>query len=169
MEQKTAIGLTALVLALIISIFAYYRWLDLDIGPFYPGAIDHQPTLESVEELASSLLASEKIIGLRIPDNISWERGETGSFALAIRNRYSEPRTFHFKVSPEGAGMEQWIIYPSKKAVQAGEVETITIIARPLALPGNYLFRIFVCETSDCSGLSSPSLYATTTFSFRII
>ena len=166
MGQKTAIGLIAVVLLAIISIFAYYRWLDLGIPQFYSGVIDHEVNPQSLEELASSLLASEKIIGLRIPDNISWEIGETGSFALAIRNRYDEARTFHFKVSPEGAGMEQWIIYPSKKAIQAGQAETIIIIARPLARSGNYLFRVSVCETSECPG---QSLYATTTFFFRII
>jgi hypothetical protein len=173
MEQKTAAGFIAIVIISILAIFAFYMASGIEISPVISGVITHSVSSRSAEELKNSLAASENLIGFRVPETLSWKRGETGSFALAIKNKYDEKRTFFFTVKseiPVSVEAEAWMVYPPRKTVEAGQTEVINIIANPLnALPETYFFRIIACETEECKDLNSPSLYATTTFSFTIL
>jgi len=177
MNQKTAAVLTILLLAAITSIFIFFKLSGTEISPVISGEIDHKPSPESIESMKTSLAFPGKTIALRAPKSVSWKNGETGSFALGIRNKYSEKKSFFLNIKLESAATpplpgqaEEWLIYPNKKTIPPLEAETIEIIAKPTNPPAQtYLFRVLVCETPECQDLGSPSIYATTTFSFKII
>ena len=171
MDQKIIAGILILVMVIIISIFLFLKSSDLELPPVISRPLTHQVSLESLNSLKSSLLTSENRISLRNPDTLSWNKGETGAFALGIRNVYGEKKTFYVTVflEKESAQVEDWLVYPSKKTIPGGGIEVIDIVISPLNPPAEtFLFRLVVCETPACS-LDSPSLYATTTFSLRIL
>jgi len=175
MKQKVVTSIVIALLIFIVSVFAYLKISDIELPPVIPRGITHQVHPDIRSELKASLATSGDIIGFRIPPSVSWERGETGSFVLGIKNKYNQSMTFFFTIKLESevtisSQVTEWIVYPRKKTLPPSGIETIDIIANPLnPNPGTYVFRIIICESPICEDITSPSLYATTTFSFRII
>lgn len=149
------------LLLLILAAFLLVRFSGNWAFPLSP---DHPADPGATEQLIAELRAGA-LVAFRAPPG-SWKPGETGSFALGIRNRYPGTREFVLSILPESEGAN-WFVYPARAIVPPGGIELLSIIAEPRGAPGVYFFRILVCEDEDCT-LDSSSLYATTSFSLRI-
>ena len=174
MEQKRNIILVCVALALITAAFLAVKL----VGESVFLGTHHQLSPGALEGLASSLAGSNQIIGLAQPSSLAWLPGESGVFGAGVKSTYPEERIFYFRVIFESvlesasppSQAEQWVSFPSQKAIPAGGIETFEILVRPVNPPaGSYFYRLLVCETEQCQSLSSPGIYATATFSFRVL
>lgn len=161
----------AAILLVIILAFLFLKSSNISLPPARPQG-DHMVTASAKQDLLSSLQSSDQIISFRNPDVLSWSPGETGSFALAIKNPSPQPKTLFLSVAFERgvshSETSDWFSYPASITLPAGGVEAIDIFVNPSSpVPGPYFYRILVCSSPQCD-ISSPSLYATTTFVFEI-
>ncbi len=139
------------------------------------------------EKLLGDLASSGGKVGLAAPAVTEWKRGQTGSFALGIRNL--DPaldKTFYISIYLESLGGElsgtpvsskqdevaKWITPIKTEFVEASGSKTTDIIIKPPATAslGIYLFRVIVCETPQCTTLeNSPALYGSGQFALEIV
>ena len=139
------------------------------------------------DKLLSELAESNNRVGIAAPAVTEWKRGETGSFAIGIRNKEtdrSQRFTINVKLDSLGGALtgrriadfkdveRKWFTYTRSEVVQASESKTVDLTIKPNIddLPGIYLFRAFVCtmDVQDCD-IDSPSLYDSATFSLEIV
>jgi len=120
---------------------------------------------------------------LASPDRKRWDPGDVGIFTLGIRNGYNEMKTYYVNVYLEELGGElegtplsslentkAWFTYPSSVLINANsnKMETITMRIPQDALRGSYLFRVIVCEKSDCVNMKTSDVYSSTTISMYV-
>ena len=167
MSKRIAIA-TLLILAVIVVSFLALKSTE------YTDQVTHEA---SKEGLLVDLESSGSLLSVKFPPSLSWERGETGSFALGLRNKYAEKREFSLNIKLEKFNSlpppeimknaaESWITLPFILELGPEESMAADIILRPQnPQAGSYLYRLEICET-ECD--SSKSAYATATFSFSV-
>lgn len=195
--QKGAIELSlgfivAVVFAVVLLSLALL-WLQ---GMFNPiKDITHKTTEIATQQLLTQLSTGNKKVGIAAPDVTTWRRGETGSFALGIKNDdVNNQKTYYPFVYLESLGgdlkdtpvtsiqtdVNKWIsLNPITLPLDPNSKDTLAVIIKPTgnAATGIYLFRACACTTYDvtCHAISpgvyetaSPSLYGCASFSIEI-
>ena len=165
-----ALSGTVLVLLLVTGVFVGSQYL-LEVEVNFSRTVTNQVSPVARIALLESMNVSQRIIGIALPDTVSWLPGETGEFVLGVKNTGSDPVTYYFHVSLEQSTIERevdWILFPRKRTLPPG-VSLVDFSVLPLqAEEGTYLFRVVVCTAPNCS-LESIALYGTTTFLMRTL
>jgi len=150
--------------------------------------LTHQVTDVARDELIDRISRGAERAGIAAPAVTTWKRGETGSFALGIRNINTDRDvTYSINIYLEVVGGElagmnasifavearKWLTVSPNEFVPASSAKTSDIIIRPsiTADPGIYKFRAIVCDTpiaQQCVDLSSPTLYDSDQFTLEI-
>ncbi|MBI4020319.1 MAG: hypothetical protein HY367_03220 [Candidatus Aenigmarchaeota archaeon] len=160
----------------------------------FPGISDltHKVTQIARDNLLKDLSEGGKV-GIAAPAVTEWKRGETGSFAIGLRNDDpANDRRFYISIYLEGVGGELqgadvnslrpvvngWLSYTAasqglSELVPAGEAETSDVVIKPLsnARPGLYRFRVLVCAVPQCTTLqdtSQENIYGDDVFTIEI-
>ncbi len=150
------------------------------------GAVANDVTEVAREELLNKLAAQGQRVGIAAPDITSWKRGQTGSYALGIKNEDpSRTKTFYINiyldalggdlagtpVSSKSTEVRNWLTFSGQEVVQQGNsVASIIGIKPPTsAQQGIYLFRAAVCEAQPCTDISSTSYYGSAQFALEIV
>lgn len=148
--------------------------------------LTHKITDIARNELLNRLASQGQRVGIAAPAITTWKRGETGSYALGIRNDDpSSDRVFYINVYLDQLGgalvntpvaskaseVRSWLTFSSRESLPAGQSVATNIIIKPptTTSPGIYLLRAVVCETSTCADLDSPSLYGSAQFAIEIV
>ncbi len=149
--------------------------------------ITHKVTDVARDQLMSRLSAGGRV-GIAAPTVTTWTRGETGSFALGIRNEnLDQDKTYYINVYLEkfnpGTGMRDcvttgsncpniggWLTFSNSEFIPKGESKASDIIIKPTtdAQSGIYKFKAIVCKESICTDTTSPTLYGDESFSIEI-
>jgi hypothetical protein len=188
MNKKAAfqlsLGLIVTVVVAVVLLSLLILWLQNMI----PGLerVTHQVTELAQQKLMKDLSQTGEKVGIAAPAVTTWKRGETGSFAVGIRNKYSDKdMKFYINVyleklggdlsgTPAGAKkseVDKWLTYSSSEFVERGKSKPTSIIIKPPASgtdTGIYLFRVVVCERQPCVDLNSPSVYGSAQFAIEI-
>lgn len=137
------------------------------------GTITHKTTDVAQQQLLQQLAASGKKVGIAAPAVTTWGKGETGSYAIGIKNNdVDSDHTFYVNVYLEAIGgelkdetvamnyedAESWLTHPKAKFISAGERDIVYLIIRPSTMGtkrGIYTFTVSVCsdepgDTTDC-------------------
>jgi hypothetical protein len=176
MEERKIILIVVVLAIILISIITVFSLSGMN---FILG-LDHDITTSSLNELSSSLKTGDKLVAVKTSGTSIWKRGQAGSIGLGIRNKYENDKTFYINMYLEKLGgdltgmplssvrADDWLIYPSQETVEGQNAETVKIIIKPMNPDkGIYLFRILVCESSDCD-FKSPGYYSADSFSLEI-
>jgi hypothetical protein len=161
------------------------------------GTITHKTTDVAMQQLLQQLAATDKRVGIAAPAITTWKKGETGSYALGIKNKDADKsNTYYANVYLEQVGgdlsgtpvsslqseVKKWItLSPPSLDLDPSGRDIINIIIKPpaTASSGIYSFRAAVCEQpeTDCHASSptipefsqkSPSLYGSSSFAIEI-
>lgn len=181
---QLSLGLIVTVVVAVVLLSFLIMWLQ---GMFSDiPKLTHQVTELAQQKLMSDLSQTGEKVGIAAPAVTAWQRGETGSFALGIMNKYTDKdMKFYINVyleelggdlsgTPVGAKKgetDKWLTYFSSEFVEKGKSKATNIIIKPPASgtdTGIYLFRAVVCERQPCVDLNSPSIYGSTQFAIEI-
>jgi len=161
--------------------------------------LTYETTDIAKENLLDNIAKTGKNVGLAAPAVSEWRRGETGSYAIGIRNDQTDKEnTYYANVYLDSAGggltfssvladeVNQWLTEIPPRFIPAGESDTVDIVIKPFADAqlGIYTFTVAVCKEElgghrgDCHSISisnpdfvdrSPNLYGTATFNLEIM
>ena len=96
--------------------------------------------------LLDGLAGSDAKVGVAAPDVAQWKRGDTGSYAVGVRNVYPETdKTFYINIYLEDIGgdlsgesvydyrdaVKEWPTFPSTMFVPKNSSETFDVIIKP--------------------------------------
>lgn len=180
---QISLGIIVVVVFSVILLSLLLSWVYGIFDPFTE--ITHKVTDVARQELLSKLAQAGGRVGIAAPAITEWKRGETGSFALGIRN--SDPandNTYSINVYLEQLGgalagtpassldqeVASWLTFSDKEFVEAGGSKSTNIIikTKPDAQTGIYLLRVVVCDAASCVDLNSPNLYGSAQFAIEI-
>jgi len=148
--------------------------------------LTHSITDVARQELLDRIAQSDARVGIAAPDVTQWQRGETGSYAVGVRNVRSDLDVrFSMDVYLEELGgalagksinayataVRKWLTFSSEVFVAKSSSETADIVIKPPAdaETGIYMFRIVVCDSGSCNnGLQSGGLYGSAQFTLEI-
>jgi hypothetical protein len=169
-----------IVLALAIS------WIQ----GIFPGITEltHKVTDVARDELLGKIAEGDKRVGIAAPKITSWARGDTGSYAIGIRNIYPDmDKMFYINVyidemqslgdaDPSLAQrntVRTWLTFSDKEFVPKSSSITSDIIIKPPATTNSdiYKFRVMVCEAQGCRTLDDTPqniVYGTAQFALEI-
>ena len=181
---QMSLGFIVAVVFAVILLSLSITWIQGLFGQI--GTITHKTTDVAQQQLLQQLASSGKRVGIAAPAVTAWGKGETGSYALGIKNSDVDTNhVYYINVYLEAIGgdlsgtgetvqslqsdVERWFTYPPAKDIAAGEREIVDITIKPLvdARPGIYTFTAAVCEkeaggdTEDCHGTSPDAGYNT--------
>lgn len=187
MGMKAAFQLSLSLIVIVVVSVILLSFLVLWLQQIFPPLVKltHKVTDVAKQKLMNDLSRTGENVGIAAPAVTSWKRGETGSFALGIRNKYiDKDMKFYIHVYLEGLGgdlsgiptetkkdeVEKWLTYSTMEFVERGKSKATNIIIKPSisAETGIYLFRVVVCERKPCIDLTSPSVYGSAQFSIEI-
>lgn len=176
----------AVVFAVIMLVLAI-GWLQ----GMFPGItqLTNQVSDIARQRLLDELAAGGKV-SIAAPAVTAWGRGQTGSFALGMRNDDpSTSKTFYINIELDTLGgelsgqplasyatqSEAWLTYSKSLFLDPSAQGTVDIIIRPAttANVGIYVFKAYVCDsgtaaTCDENAAQRGELYGTATFSLEI-
>lgn len=195
-DFQMSMGFIVAVVFAIILLSLAITWIQGLFGDI--STITHKTTDVAQQQLLQELASSGKKVGIAAPAVTAWGKGETGSYAVGIKNdEVDKDHTYFVNVYLEevGGGLQysgtlansvaSWLTYPKAKDISAGEREIVDLIIRPEVsgvTPGIYTFTVAVCRretgvTYDCHATSlnypgytekSTNLYGSTTFALEI-
>ena len=133
--------------------------------------ITHTTTDVARETLLEELASSGKKVGIAAPAVTDWNKGETGSYAVGIKNdNVDRDKTYYAHAYLEAVGggalsgttsnelMEMngeikgtWLQYREAIDIDAGEKDSIDLVIEPAisADQGTYTFTVAICEKKD--------------------
>lgn len=190
---ELSLGFIVAVVFAVVLLSLSLTWLS---GMFNPiKDITHKTTEIATKQLLDQLSTGNKKVGVAAPDVTTWRRGETGSFALGVKNDdINNEKTYYPYVYLEDLGgdlkgsdivsmqndVNRWIsIAPTTLTLDPNQKDTMAVIIKPggSASTGIYIFRACVCTEYDktCHTISpgvydskSASLYGCSSFSIEI-
>jgi hypothetical protein len=194
-DFQMSMGMIVAVVFAIILLSLAITWIQGLFGDI--STITHKTTDVAQQQLLKELAASGKKVGIAAPAVTAWSKGETGSYAIGIKNDQADRgATYYVNVYLEAIGGElsgstvtqyatetkAWLTYPQAKDIAAGERDIMDLIIRPPASTsaGIYTFTIAVCtgsgDTTNCHATSpsagfttkSTNLYGSATFALEI-
>lgn len=147
--------------------------------------LTHQVTDVARTELLDRIARSDSRVGIAAPDVTQWRRGETGSYAVGVRNTATDrDKTYSMNVYLEELGgdlsgkpvsgyvnkVKTWLTFSKQVFVPKSTSETSDVIIKPSAdaETGIYMFRVVVCDASTCQNLQSGNLYGSAQFTVEI-
>lgn len=147
--------------------------------------LTHSVTDVARQELLDRIAKSDARVGIAAPDVTQWQRGETGSYAVGVRNTRSDlDKTYSMNVYLEEIGGDlnpaqigyykaqtaAWLTFSKKIFVAKSSSDTSDIVIKPKADAdaGIYMFRVVVCDAASCTNLDSPGLYGSAQFTLEI-
>lgn len=137
------------------------------------------------QELLDRLASGDSRVGIAAPDVSAWNRGETGSYSVGVKNIHSDKDvTFAMGVYLEEIGGDlagrpvssytsdarKWLTFSDKVFVESSGSSISRIVIKPPANAekGIYMFRVVVCDAASCQNLNSPNLYGSQQFTLEI-
>ena len=122
--------------------------------------ITYKVTDTAKDLMMSELASGSNKVGLAAPAMLEWGRGESGSFALGIRNSESANQYFTMQIIIEQVNpstndftkVTSGFVYPKDNLLVAPfESNAFNVILQPSpdASPGHYLFRIIVTKQGE--------------------
>ncbi len=137
------------------------------------------------QELLDRLASGDSRVGMAAPDVSAWNRGETGSYSVGVKNIHSDKDiTFSMNVYLEEIGGElagknaeayanaarKWLTFSSSVFVESSGSSLSRVVIKPPTNVerGIYMFRVVVCDASSCTNLDSPNLYGSQQFTLEI-
>ena len=150
---QVSMGFIIAVVFAVIMLTLAITWIQGMFSGLSP--LTHQVTDIARQNLLNELAAGGKV-SIAAPAVSEWRRGETGSYALGIRNDdTAATKAFYVNVYAENApigalGYDDWLTYSSAIDLGPADQGTVDLIIRPAAdaRPGIYLFKAVVCESS---------------------
>jgi len=192
---QLSLGFIVAVVFAVILLSLSLTWLQSIFDPL--GTITHKTTDIAMQNLLEELASGNKKVGIASPAVTEWKKGETGSYALGIKNEDTDRgNTYYINVYLETVGGDlspsqltslkddviSWItLSPPTIDIDAGQRDTVNILIKPstTTFSGIYSFRTAVCSSpeTDCHATSpsvgypspSPSLYGSATFAIEIV
>lgn len=189
-------GAFQLSLSFIIVVVFAVIVLSLSIAwiqGFFPRIADltHQVTDIAKDELLNRIAQSDSRVGIAAPDVTAWRRGETGSYAVGIRNIHSDKQlqlsmnVYLEEIGGDLAGenvnayktaARNWLTFSGKASPgysiitePSGRTTSDIVIQPPTdAKKGIYMFRVVVCEATTCQTIGSANLYGSAQFTLEI-
>ncbi len=177
-DFQMSMGFIIAVVFAIILLSLSITWIQGLFGDI--GSITHKTTDVAQQNLLENLASSGNKVGIAAPAVTSWSEGETGSYAIGIKNADVDgEHTYYMNVyisavggalageDPDGWDNKatKWLTYPPSKDLPAGEKDIVDLIIKPdpvTAEPGIYTFTVAVChddpvdDTSTCHGSDHP-------------
>lgn len=152
------------------------------------GGVTHQVTNLAKSAILEEISQTGATVGIAAPPVTVWKRGETGSFAVAIKNKFTDQgKTFSINVYLEQLGgnlagtqassmmseVSKWMTYSFTEFVGAGASVSSDLILKPAtnANSGIYKFRVLVCDSQPCTTLEATpesNIYGTESFAIEI-
>jgi hypothetical protein len=187
MDRKGAFELSLsfiiIVVFAVIVLSLAIAWIQGIFGGISP--LTHQVTDVARQQLLETIAQSDRRVDIAAPDVTKWKRGETGSYAVGVRNVHSDQdKAFSMNVYLEEIGgalagksasayassVEKWLTFSKDIFVSKSSSETSDIIIKPPANAdtGIYMFRIVVCDAGTCRNLDSGGLYGSAQFTIEI-
>ncbi|RKX41950.1 MAG: hypothetical protein DRP27_10080 [Thermotogae bacterium] len=196
MNRKAAIqlslGFIVAVVFAVILLSLSLTWVQQMFVPI--STITHKTTDIAMQRLLQELASTNKKVGIAAPAVTAWAKGETGSYALGIKNEDADTsNTYYINIYLEEVGgdlaktpvaslsneVKEWISYSKAIDLDPLERDIVDIVIKPTvtAPPGIYHFRAAVCKDYDpeCHATSPPlyttpsaSLYGSTSFAIEI-
>jgi hypothetical protein len=152
--------------------------------------ITHKVTDTARDELLRRMSTSGEKVGLAAPAVTEWRRGETGSYAVGIKNQDANSQLKAYinvylsqlggdlagaSVSSYASGVDSWLTYARAsdgdfEVVDPSGQKTTDLIIRPdtSAATGIYRFTVVVCTSTPCTDLNSGGLYGYENFAIEI-
>lgn len=147
--------------------------------------LTHSVTDVARQELLDRIARSDSRVGIAAPDVTAWRRGDTGSYAIGVRNMATDrDKTYSMNIYLEVLGGDlsgrsvasytnkvgKWLTFSKDIFVPKSTSETADVVIRPPAdaETGIYMFRIVVCDASSCQSLQSGNLYGSAQFTLEI-
>ncbi|HDD72468.1 MAG TPA: hypothetical protein ENG00_00075 [Candidatus Aenigmarchaeota archaeon] len=194
---QLSLGFIVAVVFAVILLSLALTWLQ---GIFDPlSTVTHKTTDIAMQKLLQELASTNKKVGIAAPGVTEWKRGETGAYALGIKNEDTDKaNTYYINVYLETVGgdidssqlsslqdeVKSWItLSPPSIDIPPNGRDKVDIIIKPTpdALSGIYSFRAAVCtsasDATNCHATSpsagftsaSPSLYGSASFAIEIV
>jgi hypothetical protein len=196
-ERKAAIDLSlGFIVTVVFAVVLLGLALTWVSGIFNPlNQITYKVTDVAIQNLMKDMNTGNKKVGIAAPAVTTWKRGETGSYALGVKNTdVNQKHTFYSNAYLEALGgdlagtdpnslmsdVNKWITPISPLELDPSQRESTAVIIKPStqAATGIYSFRVCSCTSlSDmtCHGTSpgiyatsSPSLYGCQSFALEI-
>lgn len=182
---QLSLGFIVIVVFAVIMLSLSIAWIQGIFNVLNP--LTHEVTEVARQELLQRMAQNNQRVGIAAPAVIDWKRGETGSYALGIRNMdTSLDKTFYISVYLDQVGgalasqnppssqmvseINAWLTYAPSEFIPASDSKTSDIIIKPPtdANTGIYMFRVVVCDAQPCTDMSSLSIYGSEQFSVEI-
>lgn len=183
---QVSMGFIIAVVFAVVLLSLALSWLSGFMGQI--GDVTHKVTDVARTELINKIAQTGATVGIAAPPVTSWQRGETGSFAVGIKNKFTDQsKTFFINVYLEQLGgslagtqassmandVSRWLTYSTTEFVEAGGSTTSDLIMKPdaSAKAGIYKFRVLVCESQPCTTLEATpesSIYGAESFAIEI-
>jgi hypothetical protein len=183
---QVSMGFIIAVVFAVVLLSLALSWLSGFMGQI--GDVTHKVTEVARTELINKIAQTGATVGIAAPPVTSWNRGETGSFAVGIKNKFTDQsKTFSINVYLEQLGgnlagtsasskaqeVSNWMTYSFTEFVEAGGSATSDLILKPAANAdsGIYKFRVLICESQPCTTLEATpenNIYGTESFAIEI-
>ncbi|MFH1364664.1 MAG: hypothetical protein ABIH52_03320 [Candidatus Aenigmatarchaeota archaeon] len=180
---QLSLGLIVIVVFAVVLLSLSLGWLQDMFQGF--GDITHKVQEQAIQDVLQQIESSGATVGLAAPAVTTWKKGETGSYALIIRNDNDvSSQTYVINLYLEQLGgnlagrtvssysddVAAWLTYSPTEVLQADERKSVNIIIKPAAgsASGIYLIRAAVCTGSGVCKIDSGTLYGTKTFAIEI-
>jgi hypothetical protein len=180
---EISMGFIITIVIAVVFLSLVLSWLSGMTGQV--GELTHKVTDVARTELINKIAQTGATVGIAAPPVTNWKRGETGSFAVGITNKYADQsKTFRMNVYLQELGgslagtpastldveTQGWLTYTKDVFVEPGASASVDVIMKPSAgaTTGIYLFRVAICETSTVCSLQSPDIYGSESFAIEI-
>lgn len=171
---QLSLGLIVIVVFAVLLLSLSISWLTGLIGTIEE--LTYKTTDVAQKRLLDQLAQDGNRVGIASPPITKWNRGESGSFALGIRNEeVDSPNNYFVNVYLEDVSdnllpfnqaiqntANSWISGSTSTDISPGGSETVDVIIAPPtnAKPGLYSFRAAVCkefESGNCHATFPPT------------
>lgn len=183
---QVSMGFIIAVVFAVVLLSLALSWLSGFMGQI--GEVTHKVTDVARSELINKIAQTGATVGIAAPPVTSWNRGETGSFAIGVKNKFTDQsKTFFMNVYLEQLGgalagtqastmqgeVDDWLTYSRTEFVEAGGSVTSDLILKPdtAADSGIYKFRVLICENQPCTTLEATpetNIYGSESFAIEI-
>ncbi len=183
---QVSMGFIITVVFAVVLLTLALPWLTETVSQI--SGVTHQVTDLARSELLNEIAQTGAKVGIAAPPVTAWRRGETGAFAIGIKNKYTDQgKTFYINVYLVGLGgnlagesaaalqgdVSKWLTFFSNEFVEAGGSKSSKIIMKPAAdaRAGIYQFRVLVCESQPCTTLEATpesNIYGSESFAIEI-
>ena len=183
---ELSMGFIITVVFAVVLLSIALSWLSGFMGQI--GEVTHKVTDVARTELINKIAQTGATVGIAAPPVTTWKRGETGSFAIGVKNKYTDQsKTFVMNIyleqlggalagtqaSSMAADVAKWLTYSSAEFVEAGGSISSDLIMKPAsnAQSGIYKFRVLICESQPCTTLEATpetNIYGAESFAIEI-